>query len=725
VLVGSETPRGLFRIGMPGGAFLLVKQGRIVMKIVEAEVGPFRSINRPQTVQVEKTATALVGMNEAGKTVFLKALEKSGDALGLEKFTPVEDYPRKDLSAYLKKHKDAPEAVTTITYEPSAEELAQLNKALSINVPKGFRFTVTHKYNNTRSIGINIDEHPAIDALAKQNGLSTDAAAHIHTAKTIRSIPDLLKAISITEADKAFLDSLVKRISKAEWESVIQWEAWKWLEARLPKFLYFGEYELLPSKMNLSDLAARVERSKSDPNTLTSGHRAVLALLRMADISLSDFSSTEGYETLKAKIESVSIRLTDQIMAFWKQNETLEVEIDIKPDPKDDAPFNQGPNLYLRIRNRRHRGVSTPFQQRSRGFIWFFSFLVWFDSVQQQIDGDIADNRLVLLLDEPGLSLHALAQRDFLKYIDELSQKHQVIYTTHSPFMVHSDRLGQVRVVEDLDGVGTVVSDNISGSDPRTIFPLQAALGWNIAQNLFISERNLLVEGTSDMIYLDTVSSILNQEGAEGLRDDVTIVPTGGLDKVATFVALLSANELRLAVLHDYRGTTDQRLLDLVKEKLISSKAVLNVSQFRDTAAFGQSGQSSDIEDLFDPPLYLEYFTRAFAKQLKGVVITEADLPPGDRIVDRIERYLNDQGIKLRQSGGFNHHTVAACFSASPPRPLGAEAKKRFERLFATVNELYGLPASGRKSTQESIAQKIEPVMREAISEISREEVRK
>ena len=84
----------------------------------------------------------------------------------------------------------------------------------------------------------------------------------------------------------------------------------------------------------------------------------------MADIEIEDFASPGGYETLKAKIEGVSINLTDQIMEFWKQNEDLEVEIDIKPDPDDQPPYNNGPNLYLRIKNRRHRGVSTPFRQR-------------------------------------------------------------------------------------------------------------------------------------------------------------------------------------------------------------------------------------------------------------------------------------------------------------------------------------------------------------------------
>src|SRR5205085_1708806 len=100
-------------------------------------------------------------------------------------------------------------------------------------------------------------------------------------------------------------------------------------------------------------------------------------------------------------------------------------------DPNDEAPFNNGPNLYIRIANNRHRGVTTPFKQRSRGFIWFFSFLVWFDSVQHQLAHAKEQTRpLILLLDEPGLSLHALAQKDLLRYIDDLAQRHQVIYST-------------------------------------------------------------------------------------------------------------------------------------------------------------------------------------------------------------------------------------------------------------------------------------------------------
>jgi hypothetical protein len=378
-------------------------------------------------------------------------------------------------------------------------------------------------------------------------------------------------------------------------------------------------------------------------------------------------------------------------MAFWKQNEDLEVEVDIKEDASDEAPFNSGPNIYLRIKNRRHRGVSTPFRQRSRGFIWFFSFLVWFYRVQHQLETPAKkiDKDLILLLDEPGLSLHALAQDDFLKYIDTLAERHQVIYTTHSPFMVHSDRLHQVRVVEDKDKVGTVISDNISSSDNRTIFPLQAALGWTIAQNLFISERNLLVEGPSDLIYLKAVSSILEAKGRNGLRDDVTIVPTGGLDKVVTFVSLLGASGLKIVVLHDYRGVPEQKLMDLVKSKIVSLKKIVNVSQFRNLNSSGTIGQPTDIEDLFSPAFYLDYFNKTFSKQLGGTNITESTLPAGDRIINLIERYLADNSIQIRPSGGFNHYAVATYFVSNPPQSLDEEALSRFEALFKAVNDLF------------------------------------
>jgi predicted ATP-dependent endonuclease of OLD family len=666
------------------------------MQLTSVKVGPFRSINEPQTTDIDPQTTVLVGMNEAGKTVFLKALHKAKDALGKEKFNLIDDYPRKDLNSYKRRHDGAPDTAVALTYTLTDHELKQLNTRIGYEIEGPFKFSVFHKYDDSRSTDFSIDEKPTLLKLAKSNDLSKELAEALGSAESIRGVLTSLKEANLTsDADKQFLETLEARAKKAgsNWASVVGYEAYTSFSALIPQFLYFSDYDLLPGKLNLTDLKNRLAQAVSDPanahKQIEPKHQSVLALLRMADVDLDDFSANASYEDLKSQIEAVSISLTDQVLEFWKQNEDLEVEVDIRTDPSDAAPFNNGPNLYLRIKNRRHRGVSTPFDQRSRGFIWFFSFLVWFDSVQHQLNpgGSTTSTNLILLLDEPALALHALAQSDFLRYIDNLAESHQVIYTTHSPFMVHSDRLHQVRVVEDKLNIGTVISANLSGSDSKTIFPLQAALGWNIAQNLFIAKQNLVVEGVSELAILQAMSKAVEDEGNKGLQSGVSIVPAGGLSNVATFISLLGGSGLKFAILHDYSGKPDQKLDSMIQQKLLNQKSVFNFSQFRDMSNIGADTIATDLEDLIDVPTYLEYFNKVFAKQLNGVVVSEGDLPAGDRIVQRLEKYLSSKSLKLRPSGGFNHYSVASAIATIPPAKFSSETIERFKALFDAINQ--------------------------------------
>jgi hypothetical protein len=100
------------------------------------------------------------------------------------------------------------------------------------------------------------------------------------------------------------------------------------------------------------------------------------------------------------------------------------------------------------------------------------------------------------------------------------------------------------------------------------------------------------------------------------------------------------------------------------------------------------SGRPSDLEDLFEPSEYLECFNRAYASQLKGSPIAETDLPPGDRIIDRIERYLAANAISVRPTPGFNHYLPASAFAASPP-VLSSSTLSGFEQVFNAVNALF------------------------------------
>ncbi len=138
----------------------------------------------------------------------------------------------------------------------------------------------------------------------------------------------------------------------------------------------------------------------------------------------------------------------------------------------------------------------------------------------------------------------------------------------------------------------------------------------------------------------------------------------------------------RLAVLHDYAGSPDQRLQEMVKQKIIAANHVMHAGEFT-----GRGG-AADLEDLFDPAAYLEWFAKAYAKELKGAKPTLADLPAGDRIIGRIEGWLKSKGITLRPSGGFNHYLVALEFSKGAPT-LDKATLDRFDAVFKRVNALF------------------------------------
>src|SRR5690554_5561607 len=315
---------------------------------------------------------------------------------------------------------------------------------------------------------------------------------------------------------------------------------------------------------------------------------------------------------------------------------------------------------------------SLPLKNRSKGFNWFFSFIVWFSKIQ-----DEKDKNFILLLDEPGLNLHASAQADLLRFINDLSDNYQIVYSTHSPFMVESDALHRVRTVYDSDA-GSIISDAIQEKDPDTLFPLQAALGYDIAQNLFVSKNNLLVEGPSDLNYLTFMSNLLEGEGRKGLRDDVTIVPVGGLDKVVSFISLLRGSKLKISCLLDSFNNAKgaQRLDSLIQSKIIKDKHVRFFDEFA-----GDDYDKADIEDLFEKSEYLQIFGKALPDHNS---ISVADLD------DKKQTILLQLKAVL---GGkdFNHYKPSQILLSMGPAAdfFSKETLDRFEKMFIEINKLF------------------------------------
>ena len=287
------------------------------------------------------------------------------------------------------------------------------------------------------------------------------------------------------------------------------------------------------------------------------------------------------------------------------------------------------------------------------------------------------NSNYILLLDEPGLNLHAAAQADLLRFLEDLSQNYQIVYTTHSPFMITSDKLQRVRTILETDK-GSIISESIQEKDPKTLFPLQAALGYDIAQNLFISKKNLLVEGVSDLIYLQYMSAILENAGRMGLPHDITIVPTGGLEKVATFISLLRSNDLQIVCLLDsFTAPKGKAKLDnMIAQKIINQKNIRFYNEFL------ESRKRADIEDLFTKNDYIKLFNRAFDKKYTEIKIENlnADI---EQILIQINQYL---GIDH-----FNHYIPANQLSRNgfSIEDFDDETIRNFEKVFTEINKLF------------------------------------
>lgn len=453
---------------------------------------------------------------------------------------------------------------------------------------------------------------------------------------------------------------------------------------RMPKFLYFSHYDRMSGSVQLQKL---IQEKQS--GNLSEGDSVFLDFLDFAGITPEDISKTQRYEDLRAKVEAASNRITDQIFEYWTQNQSLSINFDVQSgQPQDPPPFNDGTVMHARVHNSLHR-MSVPFSERSAGFIWFFSFLVRFSQVQKQ------KGKVIILLDEPGLTLHAKAQNDLLRYFKEkLEPNHQVIYTTHSPFMVPVDNLASVRTVEDVvtysrsgrpESNGTKVRDDVLTTDSDTIFPLQGALGYEITQSLFVGKDTLLVEGPSDILYLQAASTALKALKRIGLDPQWVICPSGGVDKVTAFVSLFGGNRMHVAVLTDYAKGQKNKVEQLKQSRLLQAGHVYTIADF---CGKGEA----DVEDLFEPDLFVEIVNKAY--DLSGnLVLSEQSLlnadPKTERNVIKAEVYF-----RLQPSiPEFDHFTPANWLIQHSEIwleqiPGTAPTLDRFEKLFTKLNSL-------------------------------------
>ncbi len=601
------------------------------MKLIKVRVQNYRSVEDSETFEIGEL-TCLVGKNEAGKTAILSALR----ALRPSKSQDFEidetiDYPRRFSTRFDERHPSGEAEVIRTWWKLDAADIAAVEERFGPSVLKSDCFQVHYGFrydDGGRTWVIEVDEAKCLEFLSSKHALDATDRNALHNVYGGQEAEKALTGLSAPSTKQAALLEDIKKVRKSRFTlGVIDI-----LAARQPRFFFTSHFERMAGMVSLNQLQEDREQNK-----VGVGDKIFLSFLEYAGTTLEELIGSDRREALKAKCEAASNEITEEIFQFWSQNNALEVVIEIDSGkPNDCPPFNSGVVADIRIRNTNHK-ATLPLSERSAGFVWFFSFLAQFKQLKK------TESNAIILLDEPGLTLHGKAQGDLLRYIVErLLPDHQVIFTTHSPFMVPMDRLSDVRIVEDVvhfnprtgrrDLKGTKVHSDVLEVSDDTLFPLQGALGYEVTQSMFIGAHTLLVEGPSDILYLQTLSQALRKRNREGLDRRWTLCPSGGIDKIAPFVRLFGGNHINIAVLSDVANSDKKKIEAVKKEQILKAGHFFTAADFVDQ-------QEADVEDLFDPELFTEILNGTY-KPPAGKVVTKAALLAAaetERIVKKSE----------------------------------------------------------------------------------------
>ncbi len=262
----------------------------------------------------------------------------------------------------------------TFRYEPS--EIENIEEELGPGALTSPEFTVTIGYRaDRRSIGHAYDEAKIVTHFTADLDLPQSATAAVTAARTV---PELLTALDGVEQLPTDGKALVEWIRGWRDQSIGGYLIDKFAVPLMPKFVYYGDYDVMPGKVSIPDLINR----RAGGGKIERGEQALLSLLDLAEVKLDDFQHTDRHERVIRELENTSNVISEEVFEYWSQNTDLEIDLKVLPVEQGAAtPMDQGPILQIRVRNQRHK-VSVPFDDRSRGFVWFFSFLAYFNKLE-------------------------------------------------------------------------------------------------------------------------------------------------------------------------------------------------------------------------------------------------------------------------------------------------------------------------------------------------------
>jgi ABC-type ATPase involved in cell division len=362
----------------------------------------------------------------------------------------------------------------------------------------------------------------------------------------------------------------------------------------LPEFELFEDFSsLLPNRIDLEDVMRANRRAE--------GYKAAINFLTITGLEYSFFQQPSS-RILKQKIENLNGELTLNFQDFWRQNvsKNNKIKINFELSHYDHTnPEKSGkPYIEFWIKDAQERLYP---KQRSRGVRWFLSFFLELKATAL----DTSKRNKVLLIDEPGVSLHARAQEDVLKVFDDIKERMQIIYTTHSPHLIDVNKLYRIlavqRAVEDDMKSETLVysARTLNAATADTLSPIYSTMGARLSQQEIIkSFNNVIVKDLATYYFLKAIITLTD------FKKECYFLPSSGADSIPQMVNILIGWGLDYLILNF--GNSEEKIVhDLLMKDLFDSKIDLAKEQMI------LMDNYMDAEDLFS--------TIDFKKHVVGV----------------------------------------------------------------------------------------------------------
>ncbi len=344
----------------------------------------------------------------------------------------------------------------TMPLDPKINVLIGANESGKTNILKAFEAfqssqpfdnSLTCQYSNHYYMGKSPEITIEFTGLNKEN------------KKQLATVSDVFKEIETFQIkrDGPTLSHYHLIINDAEVEKIDMAR----LLRLLPKLLYFSEIRLLKNRSEYEQLLTNHIEYETERN-----------LLKIGGIDNYDIIFEDTARGRRA-LEEASRIITEQVRRVWSQEPSIEVKLNVN-----------GRALYIDFSDNT-TVFDTP-ESRSLGFRWYLSFYVNFLAKTFEAQA----NEYVFLIDEPGIHLHPAGQKDLVKVLEDLSLKNQLIYTTHSPFMINRQFPERVVLVVK-DKNGTHVDTESYRENWR---PLRNEIGLKIGDLFFFSDSSLIVE---------------------------------------------------------------------------------------------------------------------------------------------------------------------------------------------------------------------------------------